>query len=1064
MALLFCTAVIAQEGQEDEEPLSEFRRINKVQPTIDIFFQEDINLTDAVLYGINSAIIERNAYLFNQYITTGDIAFLESMMAIEIPIEAAVSGDRRSLSITPEEPLFNGYFTLMVQVEDIVGNTAMHTDRFYLNLTETQIIVVSPRLGVSNRSVNNLTIRTTRNGIPEDTECKIGIDDPAYNFDSLALEPFETPLRMSSTHTADDVFTRFNLGNSGTFYIVCRDESLGRVNQRRVDVYVDTIPPVITQFTFDPKKVVEYPEFGAEISADLVVHASEPVICRYSAEQELNYSDMTLFEGFDRFDFEAYSSQARNDYVIGSDETASYTFYTQCEDRAGWKTAKASSVLDVDLSAGLGISVAFPPGYTSNDTIELNALTNKRATCQIRGEDISQYTQMVDSPDQRSHRYFLGELDDGSYTYSIYCRSTSAGVIQDQTLTYTFTIDNSPPGASQVNGTLVTCYNNKFLFEPPLQLTAEDEESGISHFLLEVRQGTTALLNSTEVPADLSEVDENNEGDAFALENNTAYTFNIIAVNNVGMEGSSRSFSVEYDPQAEMCLEQNPPSVSMSENKTTGLTEVTLACTDDSGCDNNSFYYGTAGSADNCSADSLLAGPPFMVDVRESSYICYLAKDIVGNNATGSKLIEVDTAASCNNLKKDGKETDVDCGDGCAPCSAGESCLQNSDCITNYCQNSTCTEPTCDDRILNGPYNKMESDIDCGGHCAEKGIKCGLDQDCSKHDDCESGFCDPAMEVCAESTCFDGVRGPDEADVDCGGVCLDEFLQCEVGSDCLNDEDCVSGNCRAGTCKPEAQPLEPESDFPLGLILMILGLLMIAGGSGYLMYKRSQKPRTGGRPSAARPSSAEEEQRKKEEAEKARKLEEQRRKAMEEQRKKALEEEREKEEAVKKRREELEKKKEKERDKLFSAFGEAKKREGKENEGETLEEEIEGAEKSDWLSFDTFKNLFTGKKDKPKAVGKAGTGAGRPSKAPKAPEAPGSIFDELGRLEGEKEEDVYKRLDEMSKSSSGTSGSKSIREKDIYDELRQYIKPQGKGSKTKKSNTRKSTKKSKRKK
>lgn len=49
-------------------------------------------------------------------------------------------------------------------------------------------------------------------------------------------------------------------------------------------------------------------------------------------------------------------------------------------------------------------------------------------------------------------------------------------------------------------------------------------------------------------------------------------------------------------------------------------------------------------------------------------------------------------------------------------------------------------------------------------------------------------------------TCNDGMLGGDETDVDCGGSC---GSTCEIGDDCLVDEDCVSQSCGDDdTCQP----------------------------------------------------------------------------------------------------------------------------------------------------------------------------------------------------------------------------------------------------------------------
>lgn len=71
--------------------------------------------------------------------------------------------------------------------------------------------------------------------------------------------------------------------------------------------------------------------------------------------------------------------------------------------------------------------------------------------------------------------------------------------------------------------------------------------------------------------------------------------------------------------------------------------------------------------------------------------------------------------SSCRDERKNGSETDVDCGGAClARCEAGEGCQSGRDCIDGVCGDSdVCAAPTCDDGVL----NNMEITADCGPVC-----------------------------------------------------------------------------------------------------------------------------------------------------------------------------------------------------------------------------------------------------------------------------------------------------------------------------------------------------------
>ena len=147
---------------------------------------------------------------------------------------------------------------------------------------------------------------------------------------------------------------------------------------------------------------------------------------------------------------------------------------------------------------------------------------------------------------------------------------------------------------------------------------------------------------------------------------------------------------------------------------------------------------------------------------------------------------------SCTNGKKDGKETDVDCGGDCmAKCKALSACAVASDCVTGFvCVKKVCSSPAANDGMKNGD----ESDVDCGGKAAPP---CEVGKACLAPADCAEKVCD--ANVCLAATPTDGVKNGNETDVDCGGggpapACADT-KKCSVAA-----RDCASKVCTAGAC------------------------------------------------------------------------------------------------------------------------------------------------------------------------------------------------------------------------------------------------------------------------
>jgi Cys-rich repeat protein len=97
-------------------------------------------------------------------------------------------------------------------------------------------------------------------------------------------------------------------------------------------------------------------------------------------------------------------------------------------------------------------------------------------------------------------------------------------------------------------------------------------------------------------------------------------------------------------------------------------------------------------------------------------------------------------ASECTDHRQDGLETDADCGGGiCPQCALGKSCLLSSDCATQACDAFLlrCVNDPCRDRRKDG----FETDVDCGGgacNACQPGQACGSNLDCAPGHFCNS--------------------------------------------------------------------------------------------------------------------------------------------------------------------------------------------------------------------------------------------------------------------------------------------------------------------------------------
>jgi hypothetical protein len=176
---------------------------------------------------------------------------------------------------------------------------------------------------------------------------------------------------------------------------------------------------------------------------------------------------------------------------------------------------------------------------------------------------------------------------------------------------------------------------------------------------------------------------------------------------------------------------------------------------------------------------------------------------IVDSGPPDAGPVDAAPTFSCDDGKKNGKETSADCGGAdCDKCVDGKSCVVNDDCESGSCSNAfTCMTPGCDD----GQLNQEESDTDCGGSCD----KCAVGKKCNAPTDCMSGTCDSAGRCACVPTATCGANECGAKPDGCGGMlmcmcgdgkrCRDRMCVCDPNQcdDCDNGSPCCKDD---GTC------------------------------------------------------------------------------------------------------------------------------------------------------------------------------------------------------------------------------------------------------------------------
>jgi hypothetical protein len=187
---------------------------------------------------------------------------------------------------------------------------------------------------------------------------------------------------------------------------------------------------------------------------------------------------------------------------------------------------------------------------------------------------------------------------------------------------------------------------------------------------------------------------------------------------------------------------------------------------------------------------SLVNGNKYKVEVYPVNIVGLQGASMASDGVT------IDTTkmpAVCENDFKDAEETDIDCGGSCPGCSDGATCTANTDCLSGFCNEGICAVSACDDLVKNG----METDIDCGGGAC---LPCAANKMCVQNADCASNSCN--FGVCGDADgCADGVLTGTETDIDCGGSCP---VKCGDGKNCQTSADCAAGLlCIESTCQAE---------------------------------------------------------------------------------------------------------------------------------------------------------------------------------------------------------------------------------------------------------------------
>ncbi len=687
------------------------------------------------------------------------------------------------------------------------------------------------RWGVSNNQTFDIQFYTR---IPT-VECRASLT-PGFEYQSVSPFAISTPDANNRFHLPDFPTSFFSsYPSSGAvkqLFVKCLDVDGQLSPEETLYLEYDPSAPQIEQADARPNPIIE----GR--NTFLYVETDDKTLCRYSDNTDGTGSNdyYTMEYPFPGADRNELFTKHQSEYVINFiGAQAEYSLLTQCLNGAGDLSQVEEIRLLVDYTQ-LGNIIAISPDgeYTQATSVPLRVETNKNAICEYR-TNTSSFVEFTTGRGTRVHEATLSNLaQEKEYVIPVRCR------IADHTAEaqIKFTVDRTPPTISSIEDGTYSCGTDE------LAVRVTTNEENIASYTYQIYEKSTVVTstfgsrssfssrpfsNSTGSDGAVSSggyqgtpLLEGSVGPELPikiptdqLEINKSYVVRITAVDGVGLTSNTvTSNGVEIVSQDhDSCINDGSAPVLRLDVDDSSCTKITYAatCADQNGC--STILYGTAASRSSCTPNLEYAGQ--RLSAVSSQYFCYEVEDVIGNNRTGEQLIQFPD--------------------------------QDGDGITDSCDRCKATTP-----------GKVVDELGCA---EGEGVE---DRDTDTDKD---GLPDSWENIYAG---FDCALSKDSSDSDGNGV--PDNLEDYDGDGKTNFEEfmALSHPCLADTLPDRGdEPRIPNTggtftssseDNLVAWILLILGLLMVGGGIGYLVYyyKKVGKGTIGSRvvPPGTKPSSS----------------------------------------------------------------------------------------------------------------------------------------------------------------------------------------------------------------
>jgi len=660
----------------------------------------------------------------------------------------------------------------------------------------------------------------------------------------------------------ESVFSTYpNEGGVKTAYVVCNNSEGELGPEQKMNLEYDPSAPQILENTANPNPIYE------ELFTTLSTTTDDKTFCHFSdnsnGEGSREYLTMRYsFPGEETQELETNHYANFSIIDVGDTGKRDYQLLVQCMNGPGSMSDLSELNLLVDYtSVGfIYASSLSPRGYLSNRSVDLSLSTSKTASCVFRDGNAQslEYTSFSTS-NNKDHYFHLDDLNDGYYKYPVQC------VMGDHQAeaAIDFMVDTTSPVITGVEDGNYSCGSDL------IQVMVYSSEANLSRYYYEVydlgedkdvlnniasvnlsllNRSSTQSLND-QISAQIKKYNasvgsttkiliyNNSVPPTLPLMINTSslnlthrYSVKVKAEDVAGNWGEfkeSNGVSI-VDTNFSICqVDTTSPKVSivMNDSCSLALPLVELRCEDDTGCKN--FKYGISLEANSCSVNQTYNGNK--ISLKQKSWLCYSVFDNTQNNNSGKELIDI----------KDGD---------------GDGVIDRCDNCSGTGANKVVDLKGCSSQDLLDKANANASTTDSD--------KDGLPDNWEKKHNQESCLFDYLL--------FDsdgnGVSDSKEDYDDDGYTNHQEYVYntdpcsaADVPPIPLSGLEVPSKGITNLTLNKTTAPSNLLGEVPstsggslLSWIILIVGLLLVLGGSGYLVYYYKYSP---GRVLGARPSS-----------------------------------------------------------------------------------------------------------------------------------------------------------------------------------------------------------------